>query len=48
MDKRTKFEDALMALLRKKWSWTGHIMRKIDKRWTEWVTERELRNYEEP
>ncbi len=30
---QTKVDDILMALKIKKWSWAGHIMRRMDNRW---------------
>ncbi len=41
---QTKVEDILMTITNKEWTWTGHIMRRRDNRWTMRVTERQPRN----
>ncbi len=37
-------EDTLMTIKNKKWTWTGHVMRRPNKRWTTRVTEWQPRN----
>ncbi len=39
-----KVEGILLTMYKKKWSWTGHITRRADNRWTEKVTEWQPRN----
>ncbi len=41
---QTKVEDILMTIKNKKWTRAGHIMRRLDNRWTTRVTEWQLRN----
>ena len=36
---RTKVEDIVGNIKRKKWAWAGHVMRRTDNRWTVKVTE---------
>lgn len=43
MDEGTSIEDILMTI-KKKWIWEGHVMRRIDIRWTKRVTEWQPRN----
>ncbi len=41
---QTKIEDILITMKKKKWSWVGHIMRRMHNRWTKRVTEWQPRN----
>ncbi len=41
---QTKVEDILMTIKNKKWTWAGHVMRRLDNRWTTRVTEWQPRN----
>ncbi len=40
----TKVEGILMTIKNKKWTWVGHVMRRLDNRWTTRVTEWQPRN----
>ncbi len=44
INEHTKVEDILMTIKNKKWTWTGHVMRRRDNRWTTRVTEWQPRN----
>ncbi len=41
---QTKVEDILMTIKSKKWTWTGHVKRRLDNRWNTRVTEWQPRN----
>ncbi len=45
MDQGTdEFEDILMTIKNKKWTWGGHVMRRLDDRWITRATELQSRN----
>ncbi len=41
---QTKIEGILMTMKKKKWSWAGHFMRRMDNRWKKRVMKWQLRN----
>lgn len=36
---KTRLEDIIVEIKRKKWTWTGHVVRRTDNRWTIRITE---------